>query len=223
MADEEGYLLLASLVAHLIKNLSAMRETGFSPWVGKIPWRRDPLEKLDGRMRPAQGPPIARWARSRPAPITRLPPSAPGFCPSVPVPHPIPGPWSPPPCPDPSPGLSPAGPTFPMPALRPAPLLRPMVHSRFLRRTCGSPSSACHHWQSRLAREPVLQNSAISLGTGPTTHQPWNQGQGRAEGRGGGRSPPQLPAPSQEPIPPSPKEELGHAYVVQVLGSRVPS
>ena len=29
-----------------------------------------------------------------------------------------------------------------MPALRPAPLLRPMVHSRFLRRTCGSPSSA---------------------------------------------------------------------------------
>ena len=27
----------ASLVAQLIKNLSAMRETGFDPWVGKIP------------------------------------------------------------------------------------------------------------------------------------------------------------------------------------------
>ena len=30
----------ASLVAQLIKNLSAMRESWFDPWVGKIPWRR---------------------------------------------------------------------------------------------------------------------------------------------------------------------------------------
>ena len=59
----------------------------------------------------------------------------------------------------------------------------------------------CHCWQSRLAREPVVQNSAISLGTDPSRHQPCSQEQGRAEGRGGGRSPPQLPAPSQEPTP----------------------
>ena len=32
-----------SLVAQLVKNLPAMRETGFDPWVGKIPWRRDRL------------------------------------------------------------------------------------------------------------------------------------------------------------------------------------
>jgi len=34
---------LASLVAHTEKNLPAMlqcRRPGFSPWVGKIPWRR---------------------------------------------------------------------------------------------------------------------------------------------------------------------------------------
>ena len=31
----------ASLVAHLVKNLPAMQETWFSPWVGKIPWRRE--------------------------------------------------------------------------------------------------------------------------------------------------------------------------------------
>ena len=30
----------ASLVAQMVKNPSAMRETWFSPWVGKIPWRR---------------------------------------------------------------------------------------------------------------------------------------------------------------------------------------
>ena len=30
----------ASLVAQRIKRLPAMRETQFSPWVGKIPWRR---------------------------------------------------------------------------------------------------------------------------------------------------------------------------------------
>ena len=30
----------ASLVAQMVKNLSAMQETPFDPWVGKIPWRR---------------------------------------------------------------------------------------------------------------------------------------------------------------------------------------
>ena len=29
----------ASLVALMVKNLPAMRETWFDPWVGKIPWR----------------------------------------------------------------------------------------------------------------------------------------------------------------------------------------
>ena len=32
-----------SLVAHLVKNPSAMWRPGFSPWVGKIPWRRERL------------------------------------------------------------------------------------------------------------------------------------------------------------------------------------
>ena len=31
----------ASLVAQLVKNSPAMWETGFDPWVGKIPWRRE--------------------------------------------------------------------------------------------------------------------------------------------------------------------------------------
>ena len=31
----------ASLVAQLLKNLPAMRETRLDPWVGKIPWRRE--------------------------------------------------------------------------------------------------------------------------------------------------------------------------------------
>ena len=30
----------ASLVAQLVKILPTVRETGFNPWVGKIPWRR---------------------------------------------------------------------------------------------------------------------------------------------------------------------------------------
>ena len=30
----------ASLVAQSVKNLRAVQETGFDPWVGKIPWRR---------------------------------------------------------------------------------------------------------------------------------------------------------------------------------------
>ena len=33
----------ASLVAQLVKNLPAVWETGFDPWVGKIPWRRERL------------------------------------------------------------------------------------------------------------------------------------------------------------------------------------
>ena len=33
----------ASLVAQLVKNPPAMRETWFNPWVGKIPWRRERL------------------------------------------------------------------------------------------------------------------------------------------------------------------------------------
>ena len=33
----------ASLVAQLVKNLPVMRRPGFSPWVGRIPWRRERL------------------------------------------------------------------------------------------------------------------------------------------------------------------------------------
>ena len=33
----------ASFVVQLVKNLPAMQETGFNPWVGKIPWRRERL------------------------------------------------------------------------------------------------------------------------------------------------------------------------------------
>ena len=33
----------ASFVAQLVKNLPAIQETGFDPWVGKIPWRREQL------------------------------------------------------------------------------------------------------------------------------------------------------------------------------------
>ena len=38
-----GYPLWYSwvfLVAQMVKNLTAMQETAFDPWVGKIPWRR---------------------------------------------------------------------------------------------------------------------------------------------------------------------------------------
>ena len=28
------------MVAQMVKHLSMMQETGFDPWVGKIPWRR---------------------------------------------------------------------------------------------------------------------------------------------------------------------------------------
>ena len=33
----------ASLVTQLVKNPTAMEKPGFSPWVGKIPWRREKL------------------------------------------------------------------------------------------------------------------------------------------------------------------------------------
>ena len=36
----------ASLVAQLVKNLSAMRKPWFDPWVGKILWRRERLPPL---------------------------------------------------------------------------------------------------------------------------------------------------------------------------------
>ena len=36
-------ILRVSLIAQLVKNLPAMRETWFNPWVGKIPWRRERL------------------------------------------------------------------------------------------------------------------------------------------------------------------------------------
>ena len=31
----------ASLVAQMVKRQLAVRETGFDPWVGKIPWRKE--------------------------------------------------------------------------------------------------------------------------------------------------------------------------------------
>ena len=31
----------ASLVAQMVKNLSAVQETGFDPWLGTLPWRRE--------------------------------------------------------------------------------------------------------------------------------------------------------------------------------------
>ena len=34
-------VIWTSLVAQIVKNLPAMRETRFDPWVGKIPWRRE--------------------------------------------------------------------------------------------------------------------------------------------------------------------------------------
>ena len=37
------YSFVASLVAQLVKNPPAIRETWFNPWVGKIPRRRERL------------------------------------------------------------------------------------------------------------------------------------------------------------------------------------
>ena len=33
--------LYVSLVIQMVKNLFAMQETGFDPWIRKIPWRRE--------------------------------------------------------------------------------------------------------------------------------------------------------------------------------------
>ena len=33
----------ASLAAQMVKNLLAMQEARFDPWVGKVPWKRDTL------------------------------------------------------------------------------------------------------------------------------------------------------------------------------------
>ena len=33
-------ILVAALLTEMVKNVPAMRETKFDPWVGKIPWRR---------------------------------------------------------------------------------------------------------------------------------------------------------------------------------------
>ena len=35
------YSWASLMVAQMVKNLPAMQETGFDPWVGKIPWRRE--------------------------------------------------------------------------------------------------------------------------------------------------------------------------------------
>ena len=37
------YSVMAFLVAQLVENLPAVPETGFDPWVGEIPWRRERL------------------------------------------------------------------------------------------------------------------------------------------------------------------------------------
>ena len=37
------YSWASLMVAQMVKNLPAMQETGFDPWVGKIPWRRERL------------------------------------------------------------------------------------------------------------------------------------------------------------------------------------
>ena len=43
---EHIYFQGASLVAQMVKNLPAMGETWFDPWVRKIPWKREWLEDL---------------------------------------------------------------------------------------------------------------------------------------------------------------------------------
>jgi len=42
--------MMASLVAQLVKNPPAMRETWFDLWVGKIPWKRERLPILAWRI-----------------------------------------------------------------------------------------------------------------------------------------------------------------------------
>ena len=41
--EDLGRHISRTLIAQLVKNLPAMQETLFYPWVGKIPWRRESL------------------------------------------------------------------------------------------------------------------------------------------------------------------------------------
>ena len=34
-------MIVVTEVAQIVKNLPAVWETGFGPWIGKIPWRRE--------------------------------------------------------------------------------------------------------------------------------------------------------------------------------------
>ena len=36
-----SHILCKNYLARMVKNLPAMQETGFDPWVGKIPWRKE--------------------------------------------------------------------------------------------------------------------------------------------------------------------------------------
>ena len=49
----------ASLAAQMVKNLPAMQETRFDPWVGKIPWRRvtAPMKLKDASWKESYGKP----------------------------------------------------------------------------------------------------------------------------------------------------------------------
>ena len=38
-----GVFTLASPIAQLVKNLPAVQETWFNPWIGKIPWKSERL------------------------------------------------------------------------------------------------------------------------------------------------------------------------------------
>ena len=42
-------------MAHLAKNVPAMQETGFHPWIRKIPWRREWQPTLVFLLREARG------------------------------------------------------------------------------------------------------------------------------------------------------------------------
>ena len=53
-----GFTILASLATQTIKNLTAVWETGFDPWVGKIPWRSEwqPTPYLENSMDRSSSP-----------------------------------------------------------------------------------------------------------------------------------------------------------------------
>ena len=59
-----GYLINATcFVAQMVKNLPAVWETGFDPWVGKIPWRNEQLSTLIFWPRQFHGP-YSQWVQS---------------------------------------------------------------------------------------------------------------------------------------------------------------